>query len=1067
MSKFFIHRPIFAIVISLIIVIGGLISAFQLPIAQYPQIAPPTISVSTTYTGANAKVVNETVAQIIEQQVNGVQGMDYMNSNASDSGYYSLSVVFELGTDGDMDAVKVQNAVAVANPSLPDSVKTVGVVTSKSSNTMALMAALVSPEATYDSTWIKNYADIYLIDQIKRVDGVGSVQVFGADHALRIWLNPDRLAELNLTVSDVTNAINEQNIQAPAGTVGALPIRDQQEKQFTGKIDGRLVTVEEFGNIVIKTNSNGSMVHLKDVARIEKGAKQYAVFSDMNGMKNTIGFGIQLTEDANTMTTVAEVRKILEAAEKEFPPDLELRYIVDTTDYIGSSIKEVVETFVEALLLVVLVVFIFLQNWRATLIPLLAVPVSLIGSFIAFIILGFSINTLTLFAMVLAIGLVVDDAIVVIENVEHHMSTGLTPVDATERAMDEVQGPVVAIAFVLAAVFVPVAFLGGMMGVLYRQFALTIAISMALSAFVALTLTPALCAMILKPVDYDAKKEKDSSILDRFFNKFNEKFNEMRISYQGVVGWFIGNAKYAVILIVVVVGLTGLLYKIVPSTFVPDEDQGYYAISVSLPEGTSINQTSITMDKVSTAVKGIDGVQNVMSITGFDIFSFGTKSNAGTMFIGLKNWDARTTPDTSVNAIIGKTFGIGAKVAPEAQVVAFNMPALPGLGNVGGWQMELQDLSGHTDEELNEISQKIVVAANQRAELQGVRSTFKVNSPIVQYDIDRDKAKSLGVQLSDIFNTMQIFYGGSQINDFNEFGRSYKVMLQADKAYRTAAEDMRFMFVRNASGEMIPLESLLTPKLSTAPSIVHRFNASKAVSFQGNAASGYSSGQAIAAMEEIVKQIAPAGFNIEWSGQAREEIKSGDSTGKVLALALVFVFLCLAALYESWSVPFAVILCVPVGIFGALFSELFMSLVETLTVGPNSGLQNSVYMQIGVIMLIGLSAKNAILIVEFAKARADMGMNPLKAAIEAAGLRLRPILMTSFAFIIGCLPLAIASGAGAAARNGMGVAVVGGMLFATFIGIFIIPAFYIITVRFADMVGWNKKHKKEHDKKFV
>ena len=1067
MSKFFIHRPIFAIVISLIIVIGGLISAFQLPIAQYPQIAPPTISVSTTYTGANAKVVNETVAQIIEQQVNGVQGMDYMNSNASDSGYYSLSVVFELGTDGDMDAVKVQNAVAVANPSLPDSVKTVGVVTSKSSNTMALMAALVSPEATYDSTWIKNYADIYLIDQIKRVDGVGSVQVFGADHALRIWLNPDRLAELNLTVSDVTDAINEQNLQAPAGTVGALPIRDQQEKQFTGKIDGRLVTVEEFGNIVIKTNSNGSMVHLKDVARIEKGAKQYAVFSDMNGMKNTIGFGIQLTEDANTMTTVAEVRKILEAAEKEFPPDLELRYIVDTTDYIGSSIKEVVETFVEALLLVVLVVFIFLQNWRATLIPLLAVPVSLIGSFIAFIILGFSINTLTLFAMVLAIGLVVDDAIVVIENVEHHMSTGLTPVDATERAMDEVQGPVVAIAFVLAAVFVPVAFLGGMMGVLYRQFALTIAISMALSAFVALTLTPALCAMILKPVDYDAKKEKDSSILDRFFNKFNEKFNEMRISYQGVVGWFIGNAKYAVILIVVVVGLTGLLYKIVPSTFVPDEDQGYYAISVSLPEGTSINQTSITMDKVSTAVKGIDGVQNVMSITGFDIFSFGTKSNAGTMFIGLKNWDARTTPDTSVNAIIGKTFGIGAKVAPEAQVVAFNMPALPGLGNVGGWQMELQDLSGHTDEELNEISQKIVVAANQRAELQGVRSTFKVNSPIVQYDIDRDKAKSLGVQLSDIFNTMQIFYGGSQINDFNEFGRSYKVMLQADKAYRTAAEDMRFMFVRNASGEMIPLESLLTPKLSTAPSIVHRFNASKAVSFQGNAASGYSSGQAIAAMEEIVKQIAPAGFNIEWSGQAREEIKSGDSTGKVLALALVFVFLCLAALYESWSVPFAVILCVPVGIFGALFSELFMSLVETLTVGPNSGLQNSVYMQIGVIMLIGLSAKNAILIVEFAKARADMGMNPLKAAIEAAGLRLRPILMTSFAFIIGCLPLAIASGAGAAARNGMGVAVVGGMLFATFIGIFIIPAFYIITVRFADMVGWNKKHKKEHDKKFV
>ncbi|WP_027405601.1 efflux RND transporter permease subunit [Anaerovibrio sp. RM50] len=1067
MSKFFIHRPIFAIVISLIIVIGGLISAFQLPIAQYPQIAPPTISVSTTYVGANAKVVNETVAQIIEQQVNGVQGMDYMSSNASDSGYYSLSVVFELGTDGDMDAVKVQNNVAVANPSLPDSVKSVGVVTSKASNSMALMAAIVSPEGTFDSTWIKNFSDIYLIDKVKRVDGVGSVQAFGADHSLRIWLNPDRLAELNLTVSDVAAAINEQNLQAPAGTVGALPIRNQQEKQFTGKIDGRLVTPEEFGNIVIKTDSNGTMVHLRDVARVENGPKQYAVFSDMNGAKNTVAFGVQLTEDANAMTTVAEVRKILEDAEKDFPPDLKLQYIVDTTEFISTSIKEVVETFVEALLLVVLVVFIFLQNWRATLIPLLAVPVSLIGTFISFIILGFSINTLTLFAMVLAIGLVVDDAIVVIENVEHHMSTGLTPIDATERAMDEVQGPVVAIAFVLAAVFVPVAFLGGMMGVLYRQFALTIAISMALSAFVALTLTPALCATILKPVDYDAKKERDSSVLDRFFNKFNEKFNEMRISYQGVVGWFIGNAKYAVILIVVVLGLTGLLYKIVPSTFVPDEDQGYYAISVSLPEGTSINQTSVTMDNVSSAVRGLPGVENVISITGFDIFSFGTKSNAGTMFVGLDGWDDRTTPDTSINAIIGKTFGVGAKVAPEAQVIAFNMPALPGLGNVGGWQMELQDLSGHTDEELNEVSQKIVAAANQRPELQGVRSTFKVNSPIVHYDIDRDKAKSRGVKLSDIFTTMQTFYGGSQVNDFNEFGRSYKVVLQADKAYRTSADDMRFMFVRSSNGDMVPLESLLTPKLSTAPSIIHRFNASKAVSFQGNAASGYSSGQAIAAMEEVVREVAPAGFNVEWSGQAREEIKSGDSTGRVLALALVFVFLCLAALYESWSVPFAVILSVPVGIFGALFSELAMSLLETLTVGPNAGLQNSVYMQIGVIMLIGLSAKNAILIVEFAKARADMGMNPLKAAIEAAGLRLRPILMTSFAFIIGCLPLAIASGAGAAARNGMGVAVVGGMLFATFIGIFIIPAFYIITVRFADMVGWSKKHKKEHDKKFV
>ena len=1064
MSKFFIHRPIFAIVISLIIVIGGLLAAVQLPIAMYPQISPPTISVSTTYIGANANVLNETVAQVIEQQVNGIQGMDYMNSNASDSGYYSLSVVFELGTDGDMDAVKVQNSVAVANASLPDSVKTNGVVTKKASNDMALMVSMLSPNSTFDTTWIKNYADIYVIDKIKRVDGVGSVQIFGADHSIRIWLNPDRLAEMNLTVNDIAAAVKEQNLQAPAGTVGALPISDMQEKQFTGKIDGRLVTPEQFGEIVVKTDSNGSMVHLKDVAKIENGATQYMVFPKMNGIKNTVGFGIQLTEDANTMTTVAECRKILAEAEKEFPPDLQLRYIVDTTDYIGTSIREVVETFFEALLLVVLVVFIFLQNWRATVIPLLAVPVSLIGTFVAFIILDFSINTLTLFAMVLAIGLVVDDAIVVIENVEHHMSTGLTPIDATERAMDEVQGPVVAIAFVLAAVFVPVAFLGGMMGVLYRQFALTIAISMALSAFVALTLTPALCATILKPVDVE---HKGDGLLDRFFSKFNEKFNDMRISYQGSVAWFISNARYAVILIVVVTGLTGLLYKVVPSTFVPDEDQGYYAVSVSLPEGTSINQTEITMDKVSEAIQGIPGVKNVMAITGFDIFSFGSKPSAGTMFVGLDGWDDRTAPDQSINSLIMKTFGAGAKVAPEAQVVAFNMPALPGLGTVGGWQMELQDLSGHTDEELNETAQKIVAAANQRPELQGVRCTYKINSPIIQYDIDRDKAKSMNVALSDIFNTMQIFYGGSQVNDFNQFGRTYKVVLQADKAYRTAAEDMRFMYVRNSEGKMIPLEALLTPKLSTAPSIVHRFNAAKAMSFQGNAGSGYSSGQAIQAMSEVVAEVAPAGFNVEWSGQAREEVKSGSSTGQVLALALVFVFLCLAALYESWSVPFAVLMSVPVGIFGALFSELAVSLFETLLGSYNAGLQNSVYMQIGVIMLIGLSAKNAILIVEFAKARADAGMNPLKAAIEAAGLRLRPILMTSFAFIIGCLPLASATGAGAAARNGMGVAVVGGMLFATCISIFIIPAFYIITVRFADMIGWNKHKEEKHAKKYV
>lgn len=1056
MAKFFIHRPIFAIVISLLIVIGGVLSAFQLPIAQYPQISPPTISVSTTYVGADANSVNESVAQIIEQQVNGVQGMDYMQSNSSDNGYYSMLVVFELGTDSDMDSVKVQNRAAIANTRLPDAVKTMGVTTNKSSESMALMLGMYSPNGTYDRTWMRTYADIYLIDQIKRVNGVGDVQAFGESYSMRIWVNPDKMAELGITAADVAAAIGEQNVQAPAGTVGAMPLPSNQEKQATGKIDGRLVSVEDFGNIILKATSDGRYIHLKDVARIENGPQGYTVLSKING-DESVGFGIQLTSEANAMTTVAEVRKVLAEAEKDFPPDLAIRQIVDSTDYISASIHEVLETFVEALLLVVLVVFVFLQNWRATLIPLLAVPVSLVGTFMAFIALDFSINTLTLFAMVLAIGLVVDDAIVVIENVEKHMEDGLSPTDATERAMDEVQGPVVAIAFVLAAVFVPVAFLGGMSGVMYRQFALTIAISMGLSAFVALTLTPALCASILKPHG----EKNNEGVMGRFFKRFNEGFNNMRLKYQGVVGWFIGHAKYAIILVVLFTGLTGLLFKVLPSTFVPDEDQGYYLVSVTLPEGTSLNQTDKTMSRLSDAIRQIDGVENAMQLTGFDVMSFGTKSNAGTFFIGLKSWDQRTEPDQQIMPIIMKTFGVGAQVAPEARVIAFNMPALPGLGTIGGWQMELQDLSGHTDEELDAIAKKIVAAANQRPELQGVRTSFSIASPVYKYDVDRDKVKQLGVRLDDVFTAMQVFYGGAQVNDFNEFGRTFKVVVQADTAYRSDVDGLRFMFVRNSKGEMIPLDSLLKPVETTGANVVHRFNAAKAIPIQGNAGSGYSSAQAMNAIEEVTREIAPEGFGIEWNGQSREEKKSSNTTSQVMALALLFVFLCLAALYESWSVPFAVLLSVPVGVCGAVFFEYVLFMLEAMTGHYNPGLQNSIYMQIGVIMIIGLAAKNAILIVEFAKARVDAGMNPLKASIEAAGLRLRPILMTSFAFIIGCLPLAIATGAGAAARNGMGVAVIGGMLFATCISVFLIPAFYIITVYISRFLGLKKDEKKK------
>ena len=1056
MAKIFIHRPIFAIVIALIIVLVGTLAGLQLPVAQYPQISPPTISVSTTYTGANAEVVNATVAQAIEQQVNGTDGMDYMSSNSDDTGRYSLQVVFEVGTDSDMDSVKVQNNVAVANPGLPTSVQTQGVVTRKSSNSMALMLAMYSPDGRYDRAFMKNYSDIYFMDEVKRVDGVGDVQIFGSDYSMRIWLNPDKLAELDLTVAQVVSAINEQNQQAAAGTVGSMPVNTGQEKQYTGKLQGRLITQEEFGNIVLKSDGEGGFVRMKDVARIETGQRNYNMISKFDGQA-AVGFGIQLTSDANAMTTVAEVREVIERAKKDLPPGLYVDQIFDSTDFIRESIEEVVHTFVEALILVVLVIFIFLQSWRATLIPLLAVPVSLIGTFAAFTLLNFSINTLTLFAMVLAIGLVVDDAIVVIENVEHHMESGLTPIDATERAMDEVQGPVVAIAFVLAAVFVPVAFLGGMTGVLYRQFALTIAISMGLSAFIALTLTPALCAMILKPKDPEAKQ----GIFNKFFNGFNNWFERTKNGYVKIVAAFINRARFAFLFLIIVVGCTGIVYQRLPSTFVPDEDQGYFMAAVNLPEGTSMNHTQETLDKLTVAVKNeMPGLAACMSVTGFDILSGGSKPSAGLIVCSLKSWGQRG-PEASINACVGNMFRIGAMYAPEAMVIAFNPPALPGLGSVGGWSLQLQDLSGHTNEELNEIANRIIAAANQRPELQGVRTTFNIASPTIEYEIDREKVKLLGVSMSDVFTALQVNYGGMQVNDFNQFGRTYKVMLQSDTLYRSEADSAKFIFVKGNDGQKVPLDALITPKRSTGPTQISRFNMSRAVTIQGNAGQGYSSGQALNAIEEVVREQAGTGFNIEWSGQSREEKKASSSTAQVLALALVFVFLMLAALYESWSVPFAVLLTVPTGIFGAVFSEYAMAIIEGMFGIQNSGLQDSVYMQIGIIMIIGLAAKNAILIVEFAKVRVDRGMRPVKAALESAGLRLRPILMTSLAFIIGCVPLAMATGAGSAARNGMGVAVVGGMLFATAMGIFLIPVFFVIVEWVAEKFGFMKQEKRK------
>ncbi|MCR5757509.1 MAG: multidrug efflux RND transporter permease subunit [Selenomonas sp.] len=1041
MARFFIHRPIFAIVIALIILIMGTLAGLSLPIAQYPQVTQPTVDVSTTYIGANAQVINQTVAQVIEQQVNGTQGMDHMSSTSDDSGSYSLSVKFDLGTDGDMDAVLVQNNVSIATASLPAAVQNVGVTTKQASSDMAYMFSILSPNSTFNRTFLMNYADIYIVDSLKRIKGVGGITTFGSTYSMRVWLNPDRMSELGLTVSDVTNAIQEQNIQAPAGTVGKLPAPKNQEKQYTGSVEGQLVTPQEFGNVILKAAADGSYVRLKDVARVESGAKDSSVIADANGAP-AASFGIKLTSDANAMETIAEVKKVMAEAAKAFPDDMEYRPVVDTTEFISESIGEVVQTFKEALMLVVVIVFLFLQSWRATLIPVLAIPVSLVGTFASFIILGFSINTLTLFAMVLAIGLVVDDAIVVVENVESHMKRdGLGPVEATEKAMDEVQGPVVAIAFVLSAVFIPVAFLGGTTGVLYRQFALTIVVSMALSAFIALTLTPALCALLMKPHEEGGKK----NFLSRFFDRFNDWFDRMQNRYTGAVGWFIRHAKVGVVSLLVICVLAGVFYKNLPGTFVPDEDQGYFVVAVTMPEGTSLNRTYDTMEAMSKEISAVPGVKNVMRIAGYDMLSSGTKPNSGTFFVSLDNWAERKDADRSIVAIVGKVNELGMN-HPEARVMAMLPPALPGLGMVGGWSMQLQDMTGHSDKELDAIVKDILMAANQRPELMMVYTTFSADSPICKFDVDREKVKQLGVNLADVFTALQVNYGGSQVNDFVRFGRTYKVMMQSDTQYRSETEALKFTYVRNNKGAMVPLDSLLTPRLSTSTAVISRFNGARSISIQGSVAEGYSSGQAIAAMEEVVREKAPAGFSIDWSGQSREEKKSSGSTMQVLLLSLLFVFLCLAALYESWSVPFAVLLTVPTGLFGAFFVQYGLLNLEAICGYLNPGLQNSVYMQIGVIMLMGLAAKNAILIVEFAKVRVDAGMEPVKATIEAAGLRLRPILMTSLAFIIGCLPLAMASGAGAAARNSMGTAVVGGMFFATFLGIFLIPVLYCIVV---------------------
>lgn len=1030
MAKFFIERPIFAIVLSTIITLAGLISAFNLPIAQYPQITPPQVNVSANYQGANAEVVDQTVAQAIEQQVNGVDDMVLMQSTSTDAGSYALTVQFELGKNADIASVQTQNRVAQANPSLPQDVQQSGVTTSKAVQDMAMIFTLWSPNGTYDADFLKNYGSINIVEDLKRIKGVGNIREFGADFSMRIWLQPDKMAQLGITAKDVSDAISNQNIQAPAGTIGQQPAPANQEFQYTARVKGRLVDKEEFGNIIIRSLPDGSIVHLKDIATIELGSKDYTFRVLLNG-KPSAGFAIQLNSEANALETITNVQKTIAEAAKRFPADMEYRTVVDNTKYVRESIVEVVKTFTEAILLVLIVVFIFLQSWRATLIPMLAVPVSLIGTFGAFLALGFSINTLTLFAMVLAIGLVVDDAIVVIEAVEHHMRyNGLGPKDATKRAMSEVSGPVIAIACVLASVFIPVAFFGGTMGVLYKQFALTVAVSVGLSALVALSLTPALCAMLLKPYNPDAH----SGFVGRFFDRFNDWFERTVERYGKGLGRIIPRARLCALFLLVLIILAGGLYRLVPSSFVPDEDLGYFITAVTLPESASMNRTQAVTNDLANEIRSQPGVENAIAVVGYDLLGGGIKSNKAVIFTGLTPWSDRKTVELQVKQKILSVFMKGSQL-PEASLLAFNPPSLPGLGSVGGFTLMLEDRGGGSVAELDQVLKQFLAAARQRPEIGMIYSTFQASTPGYQFDVDREKVQQLGIPVSDVFGALQTFLGGLQVNDFNRFGRTYKVIMQAAPEYRDNVEATRFLFVRSSNGTMVPLNTLLKPQSVNAPAAFNRFNGVRSVQINGNPANGYSSGQAITALEQVAAQTLPSSYSYDWAGLSREEKISGGKAPIVFGLALVFVFLCLAALYESWRIPFAVLLSVPTGIFGAFLFQYARQL------------ENSVYMQIALVMLIGLAAKNAILIVEFAKVRVDKGMEPMQAAIEAAKLRLRPIIMTSLAFIIGCAPLAMATGAGAGARNAIGTAVVGGMLAATTMGIFLVPVLFVAIER--------------------
>jgi multidrug efflux pump len=1038
LSRFFIDRPIFAGVLSTLLFLAGLISIWVLPVSEYPDVVPPSVVVRAVYPGANPKVIAETVAAPLEEQINGVENLLYMESQATTDGVLQLTVTFKIGTDVDLAETQVQNRVQRALPRLPEEVRQIGVVTQKSSPDFALVVHLLSPDERYDELYLRNYAVLNVKDNLQRIPGMGQVLVFGAgDYAMRVWIDPQKLASRNLTASDIVNALREQNKQVAAGVVGAPPATRHTEFQLSVNAQGRLATEEEFANVIVATSPDGGVLRLKDVARVELGAGEYALRSLLNN-KPAVAIAIFQAPKSNAIALSNEVRRAMEEMKKDFPAGVDYDIVYDPTRFVLQSIKAVIRTLFEATLLVVLVVIVFLQTWRASIIPLVAVPVSIVGTFAFMLLLGFSINTLTLFGLVLAIGIVVDDAIVVVENVERNLELGFDAKEATYRAMREVSGPIIAIALTLCAVFIPIAFVSGLTGQFYQQFSLTIAISTVISAFNSLTLSPALAALLLRAKD--APKDRLTRWMDRsfgwFFTRFNRFFNRSAAKYQSTVARVLNRKALAFGVYLVLLGVTYVGFQAVPRGFVPGQDKQYLVGFAQLPDGASLDRTEDVLRRMSDIAMKTPGIRDAVAFPGLSIAGFTNAPNAGIVFFGLDEFEKRRSKALSGAAIAGQINQQLASIQ-DAFIAVFPPPPVNGIGTIGGFKLQIEDRAGLGDQALYDAMKAIQMRTFQTPELAPSFSSFQINVPQLYADVDRAKAKRMGVALTDVFDTMQINLGSLYVNDFNRFGRTYRVVVQADAPYRSRAEDIGQLKTRNAKGELVPLGSLMRVEQSFGPDRAIRYNAFPSADLNGAAAPGFSSGQAQAAIERIARETLPRGIAFEWTDLTYQEILAGNTAVLVFPLCVLLVFLVLAAQYESFKLPLAIILIVPMCLLFAIAGVYF------------TGGDNNIFTQIALFVLMGLACKNAILIVEFAREleMKEPAQGAVRAALEACRMRLRPILMTSFAFIMGVAPLVFSIGAGAEMRHAIGIAVFWGMLGVTFFGLFLTPVFYVLLHR--------------------